>query len=36
VTRGEPRGLAKRFIDFASSPAVDDLVHAQYFVVPTR
>jgi phosphate transport system substrate-binding protein len=36
VTRGGPRGLAKRFIDFASSPAVDDLVHAQYFVVPTR
>jgi phosphate transport system substrate-binding protein len=36
VTRGEAQGLARQFIDFAQSPAVDDLIHAQYFVVPTR
>jgi phosphate transport system substrate-binding protein len=32
VTRGEPKGIARRFIDFARSAAVDDLVEAQYFV----
>jgi phosphate transport system substrate-binding protein len=32
VTRGVPAGLASRFIDFARSSAVDDLVKAQYFV----
>ena len=32
VTRTEPEGLARRFIDFARSKAVHDLVEAQYFV----
>lgn len=32
VTRGEPAGLAKAFIEFASSPQVNDLIEAQYFV----
>ena len=32
VTRGEPSGLARRFIDFARSKAVHDLVEAQFFV----
>jgi phosphate transport system substrate-binding protein len=32
VTRGEPTGLAGRFIDFARSGAVHDLVEAQFFV----
>jgi phosphate transport system substrate-binding protein len=32
VTRGAPAGLAKRFVDFATSGAVNDLVEAQYFV----
>lgn len=32
VTRGEPTGLAKRFIDFAQSRAVNDLIEAQFFV----
>ena len=34
VTRAEPTGLAKRFIDFARSEAVQDLVASQYFVTP--
>lgn len=32
VTKGEPSGLAKRFIDFAGSKHVNDLVQAQFFV----
>lgn len=32
VTRGAPAGLAKRFVDFATSGAVNDLVEAQFFV----
>jgi phosphate transport system substrate-binding protein len=32
VTKTEPTGLAKRFIDFARSDAVQDLVKDQYFV----
>jgi phosphate transport system substrate-binding protein len=32
VTRTEPEGLAKRFIDFARSDAVRDLIVEQYFV----
>lgn len=32
VTRTEPNGLAKSFIDFARSKDVHDLVEAQYFV----
>lgn len=36
VTRAEPVGLARRFIDFARSEAVHDLVDAQYFVPLAR
>jgi len=36
VTRVEPEGLVKRFIDFARSKAQDDLVQAQYFVPLAR
>lgn len=36
VTKGEPTGLARRFIEFARSPAVHDLVTAQFFVAPAR
>lgn len=32
VTRGDPAPLARRFIDFARSASVDDLVREQYFV----
>ena len=32
VTRGAPAGIAKAFIEFASSPQVNDLIEAQYFV----
>lgn len=32
VTRGAPSGWAKRFIDFAQSEQVHDLVQAQFFV----
>ena len=32
VTRSEPAGLAKDFIEFAGSPQVNDLIEAQYFV----
>lgn len=32
VTKGAPTGLAKRFVDFATSGAVNDLVEAQFFV----
>jgi phosphate transport system substrate-binding protein len=32
VTRGEPVGLVKDFIDFAQLPQVNDLIEAQYFV----
>lgn len=32
VTKGAPVGLAKRFVDFAKSGAVNDLVEAQFFV----
>ncbi len=36
VTRAEPVGLAKAFIEFASSPQVNDLIEAQYFVPVPR
>jgi phosphate transport system substrate-binding protein len=36
VTKTAPQGLAKRFIDFARSKAVDDLIEAQYFVPLAR
>jgi phosphate transport system substrate-binding protein len=36
VTKGKPSALAQRFIDFAQSDAVDDLIEAQYFVAPQR
>ncbi len=36
VTKGEATGLAKRFIDFARSKSVNDLVEAQFFVPPAR
>lgn len=36
VTRGAPTGLAKRFIEFATSGAVNDLVEAQFFVPLAR
>ena len=36
VTKTAPLGLAKRFIDFARSEAVNDLVKSQYFVPVTR
>ncbi|RZI45070.1 phosphate ABC transporter substrate-binding protein [Herbaspirillum sp. HC18] len=32
VTKSEPAGLAKRFIDYARSDVVQDLVKSQYFV----
>jgi phosphate transport system substrate-binding protein len=32
VTSGAPQGLARRFIEFARSPQVHDLVRAHYFV----
>ncbi|MEK6686254.1 MAG: phosphate ABC transporter substrate-binding protein [Pseudomonadota bacterium] len=32
VTSSEPQGLVRRFIEFARSPQVHDLVRAQYFV----
>ncbi len=34
VTRGAPTDLAKRFLAFAQSSAVSDLVEAQFFVTP--
>lgn len=36
VTITAPQGLAKRFIGFASSKSVDDIVEAQYFVPLSR
>jgi phosphate transport system substrate-binding protein len=36
VTKNAPQGLQKQFIDFATSPAVIDLVKEQYFVPPAR
>ncbi|HEY3326692.1 MAG TPA: phosphate ABC transporter substrate-binding protein [Novimethylophilus sp.] len=36
VTKTAPQGLAKRFIDFARSKDVNDLVEAQYFVPLAR
>lgn len=36
VTRGQPVGLAKDFIDFAQLPQVNDLIEAQYFVPVPR
>lgn len=36
VTKAEPVGLTKRFIDFARSEAVNDIVKAQFFVPITR
>lgn len=32
VTRGQPIGLAKNFIEFAQLPQINDLIEAQYFV----
>ncbi len=32
VSKSEPQGLAKQFIEFAQSKAVNDLIEAQYFV----
>ena len=36
VTQGDPSGLAQRFIDFARSSAIHDLVEAQFFVSLAR
>ena len=36
VTRGQPSALARQFIEFAQSDAIDDLVEAHYFVPPQR
>jgi len=36
VTRAEPVGLVKDFIEFAGSPQVNDLIEAQYFVPVPR
>ncbi|ALP51882.1 ABC transporter substrate-binding protein [Candidatus Tenderia electrophaga] len=36
ATKGKPSALAQRFIDFAQSGAVDDLIESQYFVAPQR
>lgn len=36
LTRGKPTGLAREFVEYASSPAVRDLVEAQAFVPPRR
>lgn len=36
VTKGAPSGLAKRFIDFARSAKINDLVEAQFFVPLAR
>jgi phosphate transport system substrate-binding protein len=36
VTAGNPGALARRFIAFAQSESVDDLIQAQYFVAPRR
>jgi len=36
VSKGAPTGLAKQFIEFAQSAAVDDLITAQYFVPLAR
>lgn len=36
VTYGKPTPLATRFIEFATSPAVDDLISGQYLVPPAR
>ncbi len=36
VTKDAPLGLAKRFIEFARSEAVNDIVKSQYFVPVTR
>ncbi len=36
VTRGEPLGLAKDFIEFAQLPQINDLIEAQYFVPVPR
>lgn len=36
VTHGTPSPLAARFIAYAQSPAVRDLIEAQYFVPPSR
>jgi phosphate transport system substrate-binding protein len=36
VSKTEPQGMAKTFIDYARSSAVTDLVKEQYFVPPAR
>ena len=36
VSKPEPKGLAKTFIEYARSTAVTDLVKEQYFVPPAR
>jgi phosphate transport system substrate-binding protein len=32
VTRDEPKGEVRKFVEFAQSPTVKDLIKAQYFV----
>jgi len=36
VIKGRPSSLAQRFINFAGSNAIDDLIQTQYFVPPKR
>jgi len=36
VTQGQYNALVKNFIDFSQSPAVIDLIEAQYFVPPSN
>lgn len=36
VTLKEPEGLVKALLDYARSPAVDDLIKEQFFVPPAR
>lgn len=36
LSKGAPTGLVKRFIEFAQSATIDDLVTAQYFVPSAR
>lgn len=36
VTKGPPSAAAQHFIDFARSPAADDIVRAQYFIALRR
>lgn len=36
ITKGAPNPLAQRFVGFATSPAMADLVQAQYLVPPAK